>query len=274
MKLNEYIKNNREILLKKGISNPLSFVAKSISKIKKIEFSKIILDRNFEIDDKLLLLLNKIIIEDYPVEYITNSAEFMGFELYVDENVLIPRIETEDLVRIAMKIIEKNKYKNILDLGTGSGAIAIAIKDQLPEINMYASDISEKALKIAKKNADKINVKIEFFKSDIFYNIPEEILKKIDFIVSNPPYVEENFYINSNSLKYEPKNALVAGKDGQDFFLRLSNEFPDLLFEKHYLFETTEFNIEKTKNILSKFGIIKIYRDSFEINRFVEKLKK
>ncbi|NUU96628.1 hypothetical protein XO10_09560 [Marinitoga sp. 1135] len=262
------------MMLKKGIFNPLSFVAKLISKIKKIEFSKIILDRDFEIDDKLLLLLNKIIIEDYPVEYITKSAEFMDFELYVDENVLIPRIETEDLVKIAMKIIEKNKYKNILDLGTGSGAIAIALKKSFPEINIYASDISEKALKVAKKNADKINVKIEFFESDIFYNIPEEVLKKVDFIVSNPPYVEEKFYINSNSLKYEPENALVAGKDGQDFFLRLSNEFPDLLFEKHYLFETTEFNIEKTKEILSEFGIIKIYRDSFEINRFVEKLKK
>jgi release factor glutamine methyltransferase len=270
MTLKEFIKNHIDIINKKGIKNPLYFLAKIISEINNIPISKIIIDDNYELDHSTLDKLKKIILEDYPLEYITNKVIFYGYEFYVDNNVLIPRIETEDLINIAKDIIIKNNYKYIIDIGTGSGVISIVLKKLFPDAVIYSIDISKEALKVAEKNAKKHNVDIIFIHSNIFENVPKDVIDKVEFIVSNPPYVESDFYINSTSLKYEPKIALEAGIDGQNFFRDLM-KYKNILLKKHMLFETTEFNIDKTVEILSNFGKTIIHNDSFGVRRFVEK---
>lgn len=271
MTLKEIIKKYKNILIKKGINNPLYFVAKLISEIENINLSNILIENNFVISEDTLTKLKKIILYDYPPEYITNKVIFYGYEFYVNNNTLIPRIETEDLINIAKEIIIKNNYKYIMDIGTGSGVIAIILKKLFPDATIYAVDISKDALEVAEKNAKNYDVNIKFIQSDIFENIPNNILDNIEFIVSNPPYVESEFYINSSSLKYEPKIALEAGGDGQEFFRNLL-KYKDTLLKKHMIFETTEFNIDKTVEILSNLGKTKIYNDSFGVRRFVEKI--
>jgi release factor glutamine methyltransferase len=197
-----------------------------------------------------------------------NKVKFLGKEFYIDEDVLIPRPETEDLVLLAEKIIKENNYKRILDLATGSGVIAISLKLRNSDLIIYASDISEKALNIAKKNSEKHDVEINFSKSDIFKNL-ENIVRDLDFIVSNPPYVEEEKRFLNSSIKYEPKEALFAGKDGQNFFRNLV-KYEKIIKNKTLLFETTEFNYMKTAKILSEIGKTETFEDSFGVKRFVK----
>jgi len=271
MKLEEFVKQYEHILDSKGIINPLYFVAKLISEIEAINLSNILMEKNFNISENTLNKLKKIVLDDYPLEYITNRVEFYGYDFYVDERVLIPRVETEDLIKIAIDIINEKKYKYIMDIGTGSGVIPIVLKKEFPYLKVFGIDISKDALEVAKLNAKKHGVNIEFINSDIFENVPKNILDKIEFIISNPPYVETAFFESSTSLKYEPKIALEAGTDGQDFFYNLSVKFAEILQSRHFLFETTEFNIDKTISILSKFGKCKIYKDAYNVNRFIEK---
>ena len=151
-----------------------------------------------------------------PIQYVTEKAEFYGLEFYVNKNVLIPQPDTEVLVG---EIIEKySDKKEILDLCTGSGAIAVALKKNIKRSKVFASDISPKALKVAKKNADNYKFDITFIKSDLF----ENIYKKFDLIVSNPPYIETGFLKKLPSeVKCEPTLALDGGKDGLDFYRRI-----------------------------------------------------
>jgi release factor glutamine methyltransferase len=252
--------------IRRDLNISSNFILKTLS----IYFGRDIIDikiNSFDISEKDLINLNKIFLEDYPIEYIKNTALFLDKEYYVDKNVLIPRVETEDLVILAEKIINENNFNTILDLATGSGVIAISLKMRNPDLIVYASDISEKALDVAKKNALKHNVEIDFLRSDIFEEMQGKI-KNFDFIVSNPPYVEElNTYINS-SIKHEPREALFSGKDGQDFFRKLI-KYKDIIKNKTLLFETTEFNYIKTKNILYSLGKTEVFKDSFGKYRFI-----
>lgn len=155
-----------------------------------------------------------------PIQYILGKADFYGLKFIVNENVLIPRPETEELVDL---IIKENKGKkiSILDIGTGSGCIAISLKKNLPEAEVSAIDISEEALKLAKQNADLNQLNINFVQADILSN--EFILNtsSYDIIVSNPPYVclSEKENMEKNVLDYEPHIALfVADNDPLIFY--------------------------------------------------------
>lgn len=253
------------------IRRDLSISSNFVLKILSNYFQKDPIDikiNNFEIKKEDMENLNKVFYDEFPIEYLLNRVEFLGKEYYVDENVLIPRPETEDLVLLAEKIIEENNYKRILDLATGSGVIAISLKLRNPDLIVNASDISEKALKIAKKNSKRHDVEINFSKSDIFKNL-EYMIRDLDFIVSNPPYVEEEKRYLNSSIKYEPKEALFAGKDGQNFFRNLL-KYEKIIKNKTLLFETTEFNYLKTAIILSELGETEIFEDSFGAKRFVK----
>lgn len=253
------------------IRRDLNISSNFILKMIAIYFQKDPIDikiNTFDIKQKDLENLNKIFYDNFPIEYLLNKVKFLGKEFYVDEDVLIPRSETEDLVLLADKIIKKNEYKKILDLATGSGVIAISLKLRNPNLIVYGSDISEKALKIAKKNSKKHDAEIKFLKSDIFKNL-EDIIEDLDFIVSNPPYVEEEKIFLDSSIKYEPKEALFAGKDGQNFFRNLV-KYEKLIKNKTLLFETTEFNYLKTMEILSNLGKTEIFKDSFGVKRFIK----
>lgn len=198
-----------------------------------------------------------------PIQYITNHQEFMKLDFYVDENVLIPQPDTEILVEKVIEILkDKENTCSVLDMCTGSGAIGISIAKYIPKADVYVSDISRPALKIAQKNALKNEVKnIHFILSDKFKCINE---KKFDMIVSNPPYIETDI-INGlpEEVKHEPHLALDGGKDGLDFYRIFSVQSPLFLKPSGYLcleigYQQKE---EVCKLLKNNFKNIKIFQD-------------
>ena len=161
-----------------------------------------------------------------PIQYITNSVNFYGIDLYVDENVLIPRFETEELVENTIKLLkDRNNNPNILDLCCGSGAIGIALKSKLNNSRVTMSDISANALSVAKKNRDKYNLDINIIESDLFNNIND----KFDCIISNPPYIKNNEEIEDIVKNNEPSIALYGGIDGLDYYERILKDINNYL---------------------------------------------
>ena len=153
--------------------------------------------------------------EGYPVAYLTKQKEFWRHTLLVNENILIPRPETELLVEKSLELISLYSLKEVLELGTGSGAIAIAIASEKPEINIRATDINNNVLKISRRNAESYKIKnIKFIKSDWFTNIDAN---NYDLIVSNPPYISnDDPILNNSDIRFEPSSALVSGAGGLD----------------------------------------------------------
>ena len=187
------------------------------------------------IKEKQYLEEIKILKKGVPIEHITHQKEFMKLSFFVDKNVLIPRQDTEILVEEVINIAKKNNAKKILDLCTGSGAIAVSLAKYLPQAEITAIDISNEALKIAKKNAISNNVEnqITFISSDMFTNLNEE---KFDIIVSNPPYIKTNVIKNLDiQVQNEPYIALDGGKDGLDFYKKIINESYQYLKYNGYL---------------------------------------
>lgn len=187
------------------------------------------------IKEKQYLEEIKILKKGVPIEHITHQKEFMKLSFFVDKNVLIPRQDTEILVEEVINIAKKNNSKKILDLCTGSGAIAVSLAKYLPQAEITAIDISNEALKIAKKNAISNNVEnqITFISSDMFTNLNEE---KFDVIVSNPPYIKTNVIKNLDiQVQNEPYIALDGGKDGLDFYKKIINESYQYLKYNGYL---------------------------------------
>ena len=187
------------------------------------------------IKEKQYLEEIKILKKGVPIEHITHQKEFMKLSFFVDKNVLIPRQDTEILVEEVINIAKKNNAKKILDLCTGSGAIAVSLAKYLPQAEITAIDISNEALKIAKKNAISNNVEnqITFISSDMFTNLNEE---KFDISVSNPPYIKTNVIKNLDiQVQNEPYIALDGGKDGLDFYKKIINESYQYLKYNGYL---------------------------------------
>jgi release factor glutamine methyltransferase len=177
----------------------------------------------------------KRLISGEPLQYITGKQEFMKLNFLVTKDVLIPRQDTEILVEEVINIANNFKNPVILDLCTGSGAIAISIAKYVKNVKVYASDISSKALEIAKKNAEFNGVKnnIEFVESNLFSKIKDE---KFDIIVSNPPYIETDIIKTlSKDVQNEPKLALDGGKDGLDFYKKISENAYKFLNRQGYL---------------------------------------
>jgi len=154
-------------------------------------------------------------------------------DFYVDENVLIPRPDTEILVEETIKIAQKMQKPKILDLCTGSGAIAISIAKNVPDAEVYGIDISYKALDVAKKNAKELGAKVKFVKSNLFNKLEK---MKFDIIVSNPPYIKKSD-INylSDEVKKEPELALDGGYDGLDFYRKITKQEIEYLKFGSYL---------------------------------------
>lgn len=182
-----------------------------------------------EIETKFINCINEL-IEGKPLQYITHHQEFMNLDFYVDENVLIPQPDTEVLVLQTINIIKQYESGNIkvLDLCTGSGAIAISTAKAFENqaVQVYASDISDKALEVAKKNSKKNDVHINFINSNMFENIDE----KFDIIVSNPPYIEtETIKKLSKDVQQEPHIALDGGFDGLEFYKIIASEYEKYL---------------------------------------------
>lgn len=170
-----------------------------------------------------------------PLQHITHRQEFMKMDFYVDENVLIPRPDTEILVEEVINIANKIENPVILDLCTGCGAIGISIAKNVKNAKIYAVDISEKALEVAKKNAEALRVKqkVNFIKSDLFEKLKK---MKFDIIVSNPPYIKkEDINYLSEDVQKEPKIALDGGIDGLDFYRKIVKQGYEYLKLGSYL---------------------------------------
>lgn len=212
-----------------------------------------------------------------PVQYIIGKCEFMSLDFNVNQSTLIPRCDTEILVEYAINSIKKNKFKTVLDIGTGSGAIAISIAHYCPNTKVTATDISENALKTAKKNAEKnaVSQKIDFIKSDIF----ENITSKYDIIISNPPYIKSDTIktLMPQVKEYEPISALDGGSDGLYFYKKIISECKnylnkngELLFEIGY-----DQSLEISKLLSEKnFTEIKTTKDYAGLDRVVSSVYK
>lgn len=161
----------------------------------------------------------KKINSGYPVQYLIGDVDFFGNQILVNENVLIPRFETETLVDKTLNYIQKLKLNNasLLEIGTGSGCISISIQKANKKIDITATDISSKALSLAKKNTKLNKVKINFINKDLF---KLRLINKYDILISNPPYLIKGEKIDFKT-KHEPSIALYADKTGLNFYLKI-----------------------------------------------------
>ena len=187
-----------------------------------------------------------------PLQYITGNTEFYGNKFFLNEDVLIPRQETERLVDLSLQYIKMIDKPNILEVGTGSGCISISIALKRDDVQILAVDISDQALKKAKENSDyhkTFNVK--FSKIDILNEVPNG---KYDMLISNPPYISQKEMQNImiDVRDYEPKMALTDFQDGLSFYNRLSNIGPDLIKKGGYMLLEVGLN-EHPEKVLSIF---------------------
>lgn len=196
--------------------------------------------------------LSKYVNEHIPLQYITGVQSFFGYDFIVNENVLIPRRETEELVEKVIYYIEDNFSKqdiNVLDIGTGSGCIAITLDKELNNVNVVAVDISDKALETAKLNNEKLGTNVSFKLGDLYCPVKNN---KFNVIVSNPPYIAEQGFIGK-TVKHEPKISLYGGKDGLDIYKRIILEAKDYLKNNGLIvFEHAYDKAEELKNIALK----------------------
>jgi release factor glutamine methyltransferase len=153
-------------------------------------------------------------VEREPVAYITGVKGFRRLELHVDPRVLIPRPETETLVEAAVEVVGQGA--RVVDVGTGSGAVALALKDERPDLDVIATDVSEDALAVARANAQRLSLQIELVRGDLVAGAGA-----VDAVVSNPPYVEDGAVLAPEIVRHEPALALRAGPDGLDVLRRL-----------------------------------------------------
>ena len=239
------------------------------------------LNPNYEISDAAIEKWNAILVDlqqEKPIQYITGEAWFYGLQFEVNENTLIPRPETEELVEFILK--ETSNFQlpasslNILDIGTGTGCIPISLKANLPQANFSAIDVSEQALEVAKRNAASNKAEINFIQANILEVL--DLNQNFDIIVSNPPYVRnlEKQEIKKNVLDYEPHLALfVEDTDALLFYrkiaqLALKNLSPNgLLF-----FEINQYLGKETVELLENLGFknIELKKDIYGNDRMVK----
>jgi release factor glutamine methyltransferase len=169
-------------------------------------------------------------VKGTPVQYIIGSEEFYGRKFIVNEEVLIPRPETEELVYETLKRINKRELK-VVDIGTGSGAIAITLKLEQPSLSVYASDIAGESLKIAQENATLLGSEVEFVQGDLLKPFRGQ---SFDVVISNPPYIPVSDIETMSEVvtEHEPHRALFAGEDGLDFYRRFMVELPEMIAPK------------------------------------------
>lgn len=272
MKISEVLKNGIYVLKERNIEDSIFkarvLLAYTINQSKEYLITHD--DEEIDIDTqiKYYSILDRLTGGE-PLQYIIGNQEFMGFNFYVDKNVLIPQPDTEILVQAVDKYIkhingkenirlfdnlDKKSITNpqILDLCTGSGAIAVSLKKLIPETTILASDISEEALEVARRNAKQNKAEVNFIKSNLF----ENIVGKFDIIVSNPPYIESDVISDlSIEVQNEPRIALDGGKDGLDFYRKIISESFNYLTLEGMLFLEIGYNQrQQVIQILEKNG--------------------
>ena len=227
MKLAQLFSDFEEELIRQGEeAESLSFVYRSLKNLSFTDFVFALQQEVTEEEEVFVKGIFQQLAAHKPAQYIIGQADFYGMQLKVDERVLIPRPETEELVEL---ILAENPETNlsVLDIGTGSGAIALALAKNRPDWSVTAADISQDALDVASENAKNQNLQIFLKKSDCF----TEISEKYDIIVSNPPYIsrEDESEVGLNVLYSEPHLALFADEDGLAIYRRIAEDAKDYL---------------------------------------------
>lgn len=254
MTIKQILEKVISILKQNNIEEPILKSKLLLAFVLKQEKEYLLINDNKELSEKEEQEYEEVInrlIKGEPIQYIIGKQEFMGLQFEVNKNVLIPRADTEVLVEEVIDIIE-NKELKVLDLCTGSGAIAVSLAKKLKNIKVTASDISLNALKTAKKNAILNDVNIIFKHSDLFENIEETF----DIIVSNPPYIETDVIKTlSKDVQNEPFIALDGGKDGLDIYKKIVNDAYKYLNEDGTLALEIGYNQkEQVINLLKESG--------------------
>ena len=233
--------------------------------------SYVLMNQNLDLNSEQNQRLNDIINkrkDSYPLQYAIGEWEFYNIKLKVDERALIPRFETEIIVDYLIKsTITKEK---ILDIGTGTGAISLALAKNIKNTLVIGSDIEDRALSLACENKVLTGIKnVDFIKSDLF----ADISGTYDLIVSNPPYIDKKDYESlDKELYYEPKSALYGGEDGLDFYRKIISEASKYLNNQgHLVFEIGYNQKEILNNLLSKQGFVNIQniKDFNDFDRFI-----
>ena len=259
MTIKEALSNSINTLKQSKIESPIQIAKIVLSNVLKQSKEYILINEKEILDSKMYETFMKKIEQislGIPMQYVTNKQEFMGMEFYIDENVLVPRPDTEILVEEAISIIKNNSQKLVLDMCTGSGAIAVSIAKYTTVDKVYAVDISQNALEVAIKNAikNKVENKIKFINSNMFENL--EIGKKFDMIISNPPYIETKIIPTlSKQVQKEPYIALDGGEDGLNFYRNLA------INAKKYLTNSGVLALEIGYN--QRESVINLLRDKF-----------
>lgn len=278
--LNIFYSELKNFYSQNEIQSFIHIIFEDIFNVSKIEIYK---DKNREIQNIYQNNIYEIIddLKNYkPIQYITNKVEFYGLYFYVDENVLIPRPETEELVSIILEN-EILADKKILDIGVGSGCISVSLAKN-SKSQVFGIDISENALNIAKKNAENNKVNISFFEIDIlnFKSLNNENQNiTFDFIVSNPPYVRnlEKKMMKKNVLDFEPNLALfVEDSEPLIFYKAIANFAKEKLRQNGIIYlEINEFLANETANIFIKnnFFEVTVIKDFFKKDRFIKVIK-
>lgn len=236
-------------------------------------------DKELEItaSEKIIRYLQEL-LKHKPVQYVLEEAWFYKLKFYVNEYVLIPRPETEELIEWIIEDYKREKYSkqtNIIDIGTGSGCIPVILKRELQNTNIAAIDVSEKALSIAKKNAESLEAQIDFFQIDFLNEHAWKTLGLYDTIVSNPPYIpiNEKESLARNVTDFEPWEALFVAKNDPFVFYKYIEKFTKLHLNENgnvyvevheayakdvkQIFESAGFNSEIKKDIYGKDRMVK-----------------
>lgn len=251
-----------EILLQKVLGVDRLYILlnleKSLSENEEKLFSKFINER----------------LNNRPIAYIVENREFMGLDFYVQEGVLIPRPDTEVLVEEVIELGKNKKSINILDIGTGSGAITVSLAKYLESAKITSVDISDIALEIGKKNAksNNVNDRITFIKSDLFTNIDDSM--RFDIIVSNPPYIKREVIetLDKQVKDFEPYSALEGGIDGLDFYRAITTQAKKYLNKGGILaYEVGHDQSKEVRKLMEADGYTNIYtrKDLQQIDRVV-----
>lgn len=249
----------------------------------------LVLNRDKELEKEDISMFNNYIekrIKRIPLQYITGCQEFMSLNFFVNENVLIPRQDTETIVEYVLEDVRtrnNNQVIRILDIGCGSGCISVSLAHYIEDVEIIAVDISEKALETAKKNAyfNNVSEKINFYLNNVFnYNFNDLFNFNFDYVISNPPYIptETIVSLEKQVKDYEPKLALDGGESGLDFYYQIAKKSSSLLKNKGKLVLEVGHNqsnlvCEIIRNT-NQFENIKKIEDLLNIERVISAIKK
>lgn len=249
MRNSEWLPSATEKLAKSGLKTARLDALALLEFCTQLPKSHLLAHPEMPLNKLMVQQLNKLVqqrAKHVPLAYLTGHKEFYGLDFVVNKHVLIPRPETEQIVSLAIKHAPKNGQ--MLDVGTGSGCVAIAVARNRPDLNITASDISSKALQVARQNAKSHHVSIQFVQSSLFLKISA----KFDVITANLPYVSEKS-ITSPETAYEPKLALYSGNDGLDLYHKFFAQVGKHLNNRSQVIIEAETNQhQKLNNIAQK----------------------